>query len=208
MGKREKMILLVSTFLLTGLFLTGCPKKVVPPLPPPEKPPFVHPMDRLLQTFSLFETFQARASIRIDTVEGGEKNYYVLNGVVFYQRPDKLRILGFHPLGVPLFDSLYREGELFILVPFQKKAYRGVVSEFQEWVEKVGPIEMSSTNDENRNVPSRIRIVVVEKEIDIELKLKDPLVNQELPPDTFVWAPPEGIRVRPLETLLRRKRTD
>jgi len=204
----KKASVLALGFVLTGLFLMGCPKKVPPPLPPPEKPPFLNPMERLLQTFYPFESLQARASIRIDMVEQGEKNYYVLNGVLFFQRPDRLRILGFHPFGMALFDSLYREGDLFILVPFQKRAYVGELSRFQDWIEKAGEIEISSLRDEQRNTPSRIRIVVVEKEIEIEIKLKDVSVDKEFPPDTFAWEPPEGIRVRPLDSLLRKKRSD
>lgn len=205
MERMRKQGLGLLALVLTSLFVAGCPKKVVPPLPPPEKPAFVHPMERLLRTFSSFETFQARASIRIDTLEGGEKNYHVLNGMVLYQRPDRLRILGFHPLGMLLFDSIYRDGELFLLIPFQQRAYRGVVSDFQDWIEKAGPIEITSAEDEARGVPTRIRIVLVEREIDIELKLKDASVNQALPPHTFDWTPPEGVRVRPLESLMKKR---
>jgi len=198
--------LLILGLILSGLFLTGCPKKIPPPVVPTEKPPFVNPMDKLLQTFSPVESLQAKASIRIDTVERGEKNYFLLNGVVYYQKPDKLRILGFHPFGMALFDTLYRDGELFILIPLQKRAYAGEVSEFQDLIEKAGEIDITSTRNESRNIPSRIRIVIVEKEIDIELRLKDVSVDRELPQDAFEWTLPNGVDIRPLERLLRGKR--
>ena len=198
--------LLILGLILLGLFLSGCPKKIVVPVVPVEKPPFVNPMDKFLQVFSPAESLQAKATIRIDTVERGEKNYHVLNGVVYYRKPDKLRILGFHPLGMGLFDALYRNGEFFILSPLQKRVYVGEVSEFQDLFEKAGEIEITSTRDESRNIPSRIRIVIVEKEIDIELKLKEVFVDQALPQDSFEWVLPNGVNTQPLERLLRGKK--
>ena len=69
---------------------------------------------------------------------------FLLNGFVLYQKPDQLRILGYpFPLGMGLFDALYRNGEFFLLIPFQKRAYTGEVSEFEDLIEKAGPIEIS-----------------------------------------------------------------
>jgi hypothetical protein len=108
------------SLLLLGLFLSGCPKKI--PEPIPEKPPFENPVVKLLEAFSSVESLQARASIRIDTVRMGEEMSFLLNGFLLYQKPDRLRLLGYHPLGMGLFDALYRNGEFFLLIPLQKRA--------------------------------------------------------------------------------------
>jgi hypothetical protein len=193
----------IVLFFLIALFLIGCPKRPPTPVAPVEKPPFVNPIDRILDVLSFAETLQAKASIRIDMVKDGEKQFYLLNGFVLYQRPDKLRILGYHPLGMGLFDALYRNGGFFLLIPLQKMAFTGEVFQFEDAMKKVGEIRVNSGKDEMRNIPNRIRINIVEKEIEIDLRLKEIQVNQELPEDAFHWSLPEGVEEKPLSRLLR-----
>ncbi len=192
------------SLLLLGLFLSGCPKKI--PEPIPEKPPFENPVVKLLEAFSSVESLQARASIRIDTVRMGEEMSFLLNGFLLYQKPDRLRLLGYHPLGMGLFDALYRNGEFFLLIPLQKRAYTGEVSQFEDLIEKAGEIKISSEKSEGSEVPNRIRIEVVEKETRIELRLKEISVNSSLPEDSFQWVIPEGVEVKPLARLLKGKK--
>ena len=200
--------LLILGLMLLGFFLSGCPKR--PPEITVPIPPSANPMDRFLQAFAPAESLQAKASIRIDVIEKGERNRYSLSGDVFYQKPDRLRILGYtsFPIVISLFDAFYRNGEFFLLIPVQKRAYVGEVSEFQEVFKNAGEIEITSTRDETRNIPSRIRIVIVEKEVEIELRLKEVSMDRELPQDAFEWALPNGVEIRPLERLLRAKKRD
>jgi len=200
----RKHFCLFMGFFLLGLLLSGCPKKIPPA--PIEKLPFENPVNKLLDTFSSAESLQAKASIRIETTRMGERMSYLLNGFLLYQRPDKLRLLGYLPFGMGAFDALYRNGEFFLLIPIQKKAYTGEVSEFEDLMEKTGDIEVSSEKNEGSGVPNRIRIDVAEKEIHIELRLKEISVNSSLPEDSFQWAVPEGVEVRPLAKLLRGKK--
>jgi len=195
---------LILALLLLGLLLTGCPKRI--PEPVIEKPPFENPVVKLLEAFSSAESLQAKASIRIETVRMGEEMYFLLNGYILYQKPDKLRILGYHPLGMGLFDALYLNGEFFLLIPIQKRAYTGEVSQFEDLIEKAGVIQISSEKNEGSEIPSRIRIDVVEKETHIELRLKEISINSSLPEDAFQWAIPEGVEVRPLASLLKGKK--
>ncbi len=197
---RRPLIYFFLTFLL-AFGLWGCPKKVVVTPPTVE-----NPIVRVLETFSSFESLQSRTSIRIDTVRDGEAMNFLLNGYLLYQRPNRLRLLGYHPLGMGLFDAVYREGEFFLLIPLEKKAYTGEVWEFDDLIEKVGPIEIQSERPEDSEIPSRIRIHAIEKETRIEIRLKNPTVNASLPDDTFRWDVPEGIEVKPLAQLLRKKR--
>ena len=135
-------------------------------------------------------------------VRDGEKQFYLLNGFVLYQRPDKLRILGYHPLGM-VFDALYRNGGFFLLIPLREDGFYRRGFEFEDAMVKVGEIRVNSGKDEMRNIPNRIRIHIVEKEIEIDLRLKEIQVNQELPEDAFQWSLPEGVQERPLSGLLR-----
>jgi outer membrane lipoprotein-sorting protein len=197
---------LLFGFLLLGLLLSGCPKRIPQPVIV-EKPPFENPMAKLLETFSFAESLQAKVSIRIDTVRSGEEmRFPAIQGFVLYQRPDKLRILGYHPLGMGLlFDALYRDGEFSLLIPLQKRAYTGEVSQFGDLVEKVGPIDVFSEKIEGSEIPDRIRIEIPEKEIRVDIKLKETSLNSSLPEDAFEWIVPEGVEIRPLDRLLRKK---
>jgi hypothetical protein len=189
---------------MMSFFLWGCPKRVE--IPPPEKPPFENPIIKLLEAFSSTESLQARASIRIEMVRNGDEMNFLLNGIVLYQKPDRLRLLGYHPLGMGLFDALYQNGEFFLLLPIQKKAYTGEVSQFEDLIEKAGEIKVSSEKEEGSDVPSRIRIEVVEKEIRIDLRLKEIVINPSLSEDSFQWVAPKGVEVRPLASLLKGKK--
>ena len=191
-------------FLLLGVLLSGCPKKIPGPVII-EKPTIENPIGKLLETFSFAESLQAKASIRIDTVRSGEEMKFLLNGFILYQKPDRFRLLGYHPLGMGLFDALYKNGEFFLLIPLQKKAYTGEILRADDLIEKTGPIEVFSEKPEGSEIPNRIRIELIEKETRIDLRLKEISVNSSLPEDSFQWVVPEGVEVEPLAKLLRKK---
>jgi hypothetical protein len=192
--------------LFLSLSLWGCPKRP-PEIIRPEKP-FENPIVKILEAFSPAESLQSRASIRIETVRNGEKMNFLLGGFVLYQRPDKLRVLGYSPFPVAasLFDALYVNGAFYVLIPPQRRAYEGEISEFEGVIEKAGPIEVSVEKPEGSEVPNRIQIHSVEKETRIDLKLKDISINSSLPADTFQWNVPDGVEVRPLAQLLKGKK--
>ncbi len=202
----RKHCLFILGFFLLGLLLSGCPKKIPVPVII-EKPTIENPIGKLLETFSFAESLQAKVSIRIDTVRSGEEmRFPAIQGFVLYQRPDKLRILGYHPLGMGLlFDALYRNGEFFLLLPLQKRVYTGEVSQFDDLIEKAGPIEVFSERPEGSEIPNRIRIELVEKETRIDLRLREISINSSLPEDSFQWVVLEGVEVEPLAKLLKKK---
>ncbi len=163
-------------------------------------------MAKLLETFSLAESLQARTSIRIHMVKNGqEMNFPSINGMLFYQKPDRFRLLGYHPLGMGLFDALYNHGEFFLLIPLQKRAYHEEISKTEDLIEKAGPVEIFSERPEGSEIPNRIRIEIPEKEIRVDLRLRDISLNPTLPEDSFQWVVPEGIKVEPLAELLKKK---
>ncbi len=191
------VILLLIIFLLSG-----CAKKMEIL---PEKPPYENPLFKMLNAFSSAESLRAKASIRIHMVRNGEENNFLLNGFILYQKPDHLRILGYHPLGPGLFDALYRNGEFYLLSPLQKRAYVGEVSEFDDLIRKA-ELRITMEKDEGADIPHRILFAIEKKETHVEIKLKEVVVNSLLPEDSFQWRVPEGIEVKPLHRLLREKK--
>jgi len=196
---------ILSLFLLV-LFLSGCPKKVAK-IPSIEVPPVKDPMAKLLEAFSPADSVQAKASIRLDTVRKGEELKFLLNGIVLYEKPDKLRILGYHPFGMGVFDALYRGGEFFLFSPLQNRAYTGEISEFRDLIAKAN-IRISTEKSEGSEVPNRIRIEMPEKETRVDVKLKEISVNQSLPKDAFQWVAPEGVEIKPLAQFLKGKKLE
>jgi hypothetical protein len=194
-----------SLFLLI-LFLSGCPKKVAK-IPSIEAPPVIDPMATLLEAFSSVESLQAKASIRLDTVRKGEELKFLLNGVVLYEKPDRLRILGYHPFGMGVFDALYRGGEFFLFSPLQNRAYTGEISEFGDLIARAN-IKISAERPEGSDVPDRIRIELPEKETRLDVRLKEILINPSLPKNAFDWVAPEGVEMRPLSQFLKGKRLE
>lgn len=202
---RRPWCVILSLFLLV-LFLSGCPKKVAK-IPSIEVPPVKDPMAKLLEAFSSAESLQAKASIRLDTVRKGEELKFLLNGIVLYEKPDKLRILGYHPFGMGVFDALYRGGEFFLFSPLQNRAYTGEISEFGDLIAKAN-IRISTEKPEGSEVPNRIRIEMPEKETRVDVKLKEISINQTLPKDAFQWVAPEGVEIKPLAQFLKGKKLE
>jgi hypothetical protein len=202
---RKPWWVILNLFLLV-LLLSGCPKKVVR-IPPVEVPPVMDPMAKLLEAFSSAESLQAKASIRLDTVRKGEEFKFLLNGVVLYEKPDKLRILGYHPFGISVFDVLYRGGEFFLFSPLQNRAYTGEISEFGDLIAKAN-IKISTESPEGSEIPNRIRIEMPEKETRLDVRLKEISINQSLPKDAFQWEPPEGVEIKPLAQFLKGKKLE
>ncbi len=202
---RKPWFAILSLFL-AALFLSGCPKKVAR-IPSIEAPPVRDPIAKLFETLSSVESLQAKASVRIDTVRKGEEFRFLLNGIVYYEKPDKLRILGYHPFGMGVFDALYRGGEFVLFSPLQNRAYTGEISEFRDLIAKAD-VRISAEKPEGSEVPDRIRIEMPEKKTRLDMKLKEISVNQPLPEDTFDWSPPEGVEIRPLAQFLKGKKLE
>jgi outer membrane lipoprotein-sorting protein len=192
------------SLIILSLFLSGCPKKIVK-IPSIEAPPVKDPVAELLDAFSSAESLQAKASIRIDTVRKGEELKFLLNGVVLYERPDKIRLLGYHPFGMGVFDVIYRAGEFLLFSPLQNRAYTGEISEYREIIAKAN-IRISAEKTEGSEVPNRIRIEMPEKATRVDVKLKDISVNSSLSKDAFQWSAPEDVEIRPLAQFLKGKK--
>jgi outer membrane lipoprotein-sorting protein len=202
----RKTWFVILSLLLLVLILSGCPKKLVK-IPSIEAPPVKDPMSKLLEAFSAADCLQAKASIRLDTVRKGEALKFLLNGIVLYEKPDKLRILGYHPFGMGVFDVLYRGGEFFLFSPLQNRVYTGEISEFGDLIAKAN-IKISAERSEGSEVPDRIRIEMPEKETRLDVKLKEISVNQSLPSNAFQWVAPDGVEIKPLSQFIKGKKLE
>jgi outer membrane lipoprotein-sorting protein len=126
-----------------------------------------------------------------------------LQGNVFYQKPGMLRIYGYLPFPLPmdLFDALYREDQFFLLIPSEKRAYTGEVSDFKDLIRKAD-VRITTDKPEGNVVPDRIRIVIVDKKTTIDIRLKEVELDRPLTENIFQWTVPEGVEVRPLAQLM------
>jgi outer membrane lipoprotein-sorting protein len=199
---RKHGLLAVCVFF-SVLFLTGCPRRV--PEPVIEKKIVRNPLQQILDALSNAESLEAKMSIRIEAVRNGKKESFGLSGDLLYRKPTSLRLQGYLPWGTGLFDSLYRNGEFFLLIPFEKKAYTGELSEMEGLMDRAGSIQIAVEKNEANGIPRRIQIELVEKQARIDMKLRDVVINPELPEDSFDWVVPDGVEVRPLTRLLRGK---
>ena len=191
-----------SCLLLLGILLSGCPKKTVR-MPPLVGPTVKNPVNTLLEAFSEAGNFQSKASIRVEIVRDGKRMNLLLNGNVIFEKPDKLRVEGFLPFGMPVFDALYRNGEFFLFSPTERKAYTGEISDFEDLMERVG-VQISTEKTQGFMIPNLIRIGIEERQTRVDLRLKDVSINSSLPEDAFRWSVPEGVEVMPLAELLKR----
>jgi outer membrane lipoprotein-sorting protein len=199
----RKPSLFFLALFVSSLFLTACPKKIVK-VPPLEIPPVTNPIGTVLEAFSAAETLQAKASIRIDTERKGEELNYRIQGIVFYQKPERLRVYGYHPFPLPmdLFDALYRDGEFFLFIPMSNRAYAGEVAPLADLIEKT-EVRIVTEKAGASDIPNRIRIEVAEHKTRIEILLRETSVNNPLPENSFQWQVPQGVELRPLAQLLR-----
>ena len=205
-GRFTKYGFVCISLLILSLLLSGCAKKMVR-IPSVEAPPVKDPVAQLLEAFSSVESLQAKASIRVDTVRKGEEYRFLLNGIVYFEKPDKLRILGYHPFGMGVFDILYRGGEFLVFSPLQNRAYTGEISQFGDLIAEAN-IRISTEKPEGSEVPNRIRIEMPEKETRLDMKLKEISVNQRLPENSFEWDAPEGVEVKSLAQFLKGKKLE
>jgi outer membrane lipoprotein-sorting protein len=198
---RSPRLFVLCIFLLS-LVLSGCPKKVVM-IPPIQGPPVKNPVTSLLEAFAEAGKFQSNASIRVEMISNNQRMNFLLNGTVLYEKPDKLRILGYHPLGMGVFDALYRGGEFFLLVPTEKKAYTGAIADFEDLMERAG-VRILTEKTPGIIVPTLVRIGLEKPETRVDLRLREIDVNSHLPEDAFRWLVPEGADVIPLTQLLKK----
>jgi hypothetical protein len=157
----------------------------------------------LTQTISRYEgvnTLQSRLFVQLEL----QGMYYVLQGILLYEKPNHLRLRLTTNLGGTVGELIYNEGHLFLLLPTEEKIYQG-------WIEE-GSSQRSETlfltmvysgyaeRAEGPTFPTRIYGQAEGMEVRFDMKLKDPQVDLPLPQGAFC-PPTADWEIHPLEDL-------
>ena len=164
-----------------------------------ERIPLSQILPQTLRRYEGVNTLQAQLFVQLDL--RGE--YYVLRGLLLYERPDRLRLRLTHNLGGTIGEVIYNEGHLLILLPSEGKIYQG-------WIEKgVNPkpeslfLTMVYSDDEEMEglgFPTRLYGQAEDIKIRFDMKLKDPQVDLPLPTRAFI-PPAAEWEIHPLDDL-------
>lgn len=149
----------------------------------------------ITRQFGGVETIRTHLSVQL---EFGDE-YYVLRGVMIYEKPGRLRLELASGLGGVVVELLHEEGVLSILLPSSGEIYQGVVpAEGCEGRMRIVCDEYQDIGE--RRIPARISgegIGVV-----FRVRFTETEVDVPLPSGAFTM-PQVGWKVRPLEELAR-----
>jgi hypothetical protein len=156
-------------------------------------------LPKTLRQYEGVNTLQSRLFVQLDL----RNEYYVLQGVLLYERPSRLRLRLTHDLGGTVGEVIYNEGLLTLLFPSKGQIYHGWIEEKENPKGETLFLTIAYTNDEETEwmgFPTRISGEGEGVGIRFDMKLKDPQVNLLLPERAFV--PPTGEwEIHPLEDL-------
>jgi hypothetical protein len=190
---KEFVIVIVMLALVAGC----APKKI--PEGRGERIPLPLVLTQTLKRYEGVNTLQSRLFAQLDLRD----EYYVLQGVLLYERPARLRLRLTTNFGGTVGEVIYNEGLLCILLPSEEKIFRGWIEEGEN--PKAEPLFLTMVyNDytelEGRHFPTRISGKGEGMEIRFNIKLKDPQVDLPLAEDAFIPAT-VGWEIHPLEDL-------
>jgi hypothetical protein len=192
---------LIKGFVIGMIMLTlavGCvPKRI--PEEKWERIPLSQILPQTLRRYEGVNTLQSRLFVQLDLRD----EYYVLQGVLLYERPARLRLRLTHDLGGTVGEVIYNEGLLTLLFPSKGQVYHGWIEEKGNQKGETLYLNMAYTNDEEMEglgFPTRISGEGEGVGIRFDMKLKNPQVNLPLPEGAFI--PPRGEwEIHPLEDL-------
>lgn len=175
------------TILLFLLAVTaGCaPKR--PPEAIGEKIPLPQFFTTILKRYEEVKTLQSSVFVRLSV----GRDVYPLQGLLLYERPAHLRLRLTTSVGGTVGDLIYADGFLAILLPAEKKIYRGLIeTEKNPGVESLFLTMTYSDYAEVRGVrfPTRISGETETTEFRFDLRLKDPQVDVAIPGGAFTPA--------------------
>jgi hypothetical protein len=192
---------LIKGFVIVIVMLAvtaGCmPKRI--PAGRGERIPLSQVLTQTLRRYEGINTLQSRLFVQLDLRD----EYYVLQGVLLYERPARLRLRLTTSFGGTVGEVIYNEGLLFILLPSEGKIYQGWIEEGKNPKAETLFLTMAYSNDEEiqgQDFPTRIYGEGEGIGIRFNVKLKDPQVDITLPEGAFT-PPPGGWEIHPLEDL-------
>jgi hypothetical protein len=192
---------LIKGFVIVIVMLAltvGCvPKRI--PEEKGERIPLSQVLPYTLSRYEGINTLQSRLFVQLELRD----EYYVLQGVLLYERPARLRLRLTTNFGGTVGEVIYNEGMIFILLPSEGKIYQGWIEEGENpKAETLFLIMAFSDDDETEGLgfPTRISGDGEGMGIRFDMKLKNPQVDLPLPERAF-FPPLGGWEIHPLEDL-------
>ncbi|MCJ7545529.1 MAG: hypothetical protein MUP30_01700 [Deltaproteobacteria bacterium] len=185
--------------VLTVLAMTaGCaPQRL--PLEQGERIPLSQVLQQTLRHYEGINTLQTQLFIQLEMRD----EYYVLRGVLLYERPTRLRLQLSSSLGGTVGEVIYNEGLVSILLPSKGRIYQGRIEEGEgKGGDALFLIMIYNDYAEigGRRFPTRIYGEGEEMSIRFNVRLRDPQVDVALPEGVFI-PPTAGWEVHPLSEL-------
>jgi hypothetical protein len=153
-----------------------------------------------LKRYAGVNTLQTRLFVQLEL----KGEYYILRGILLYERPACLRLRLTHDLGGTVGEVIYNEGLLFLLLPTEEKIYQGWIEEGESQKAETLFLTMVYSDYAERakgpTFPTRIYGQAEGMEVRFDMKLKDPQVDLPLPQGAFC-PPTAGWEIHPLEDL-------
>jgi hypothetical protein len=177
----------------------GCmPKRM--PEEKGERIPLSQVLKTTLKRYEGINTLQSQLFVQLEL--RGE--YYILRGILLYERPARLRLRLTTNLGGTVGEVIYTEGLLFLLLPTEGKIYQGWIEEESSQRSETLYLTMIYSNYAERaegpTFPTRIYAQAEGMEVRFDMKLKNPQVDLPLPQGAFL-PPTAGWEIHPLEDL-------
>ena len=164
-----------------------------------ERIPLSQVLTQTLKRYEGVTTLQARLFIKL---EPGD-DYYVLRGVLLYERPAHLRLRLTTSMGGTIGEVIYNEGLLAFILPTKGTIYQGWIGEEgHRNMETLFLVIMYDDYAElgGRRFPTRIYGEGEGLKMRFDIQLKDPQVDITLPEGAFT-TPTAGWEIHPLEDL-------
>jgi hypothetical protein len=180
------------------LAVTGGCASQRPPLEMGERIPLPEVLQETLRHYEGINTLQTQLFIQIELRD----EYYVLRGILLYERPDRVRLQLTSSLGGTVGEVIYNEGLLSIILPSKERIYQGRIEEDDRAGDTLFLTMIYDDYEEigGRRFPTRIYGEGEEMALRFNVRLKDPQVDIELQGDTFT-PPTEGWELHSLSEL-------
>jgi hypothetical protein len=184
--------------LILLAMIAGCaPQRL--PMEKGERIPISRILAHTLRQYEGINTLQTQLFIQLELRD----EYYVLRGLLLYEKPARLRLQLRSSLGGTVGEVIYDEGLLSLLVPSRERIYQGRINEGEGREGYSFFLTMSYGDYQEiggRRFPTRIYGEGEEIALRINVRLKDPQVDIALPEGAFT--PPAGNwEVHPLSEL-------
>jgi hypothetical protein len=184
--------------LIVLAMTAGCaPQRL--PLEKGQRIPLSQVLEQTLKRYEGINTLETQLFIQLEL----RNEYYVLRGVLLYEKPAHMRLQLRSSLGGTVGEVIYNEGLISVLLPSKQRIYQGRLEQ-GEVEEGDSLVLIMIYNDYaeigDKSFPTRIYGEGEKMEIRFNVRLKDPQVDIALPQSAFT-PPTAGWELHPLSEL-------